>query len=95
MSALTIDDVKAHIKPDGDQDAYLELLMRTARRSAENYIDRPIVEDEPDEDVINTAMLLLIGHWFANREAVSVGTQKAEMPLAVEWLLGPVKSWSC
>jgi uncharacterized phiE125 gp8 family phage protein len=32
------------------------------------------------------AMLLLIGHWFANREAVVVGTASAEVQLAVKSL---------
>lgn len=95
MTALTLDDVRQHVKPDGDQDTYLELLMAAARRSVENQIDRPIVDDEPDEAVINAAMLLLVGHWFANREAVVVGTQKAEMPMAVSYLLMPIKKWTC
>lgn len=34
------------------------------------------------------AILLLVGHWFANREAV--GTAMTEVPLAVGALLGPL-----
>lgn len=95
MSALTLEDVRQHVRPDGDQDGYLEVMMAAARRSVENQIDRPIVEGEPDEAVINAAMLLLIGHWFANREAVVVGAQKAEMPMSVTYLLMPIKNWTC
>lgn len=40
---------------------------------------------------IKQALLLLIGHWFMNREAVSVGAAVNEMPLAVESLLRPYK----
>lgn len=40
---------------------------------------------------IKQAMLLLVGHWFANREAVIVGDTVANLPLAVESLLRPYR----
>ncbi len=40
-------------------------------------------------DSIKRALLLLIGHWFADREAVVVGTITAELPLGVKHLLAP------
>ena len=40
---------------------------------------------------IKQAMLLLIGHWFANREAVNVGNIVTAMPLAVEALIAPYR----
>lgn len=44
---------------------------------------------------IKNAMLLLIGHWYANREAVNVGNITTELPLGVASLLGPfmVTQW--
>lgn len=36
-----------------------------------------------------SAELLLIGHWFENREAVNVGNITSELPLAVEALCRP------
>lgn len=36
---------------------------------------------------IKQAMLLLIGHWWENREAVNVGNQVTQIPLTVEDLL--------
>jgi len=38
------------------------------------------------------AILLLVGHWYAHREAV--GTPGAPMALAVEALLAPYRQWS-
>ncbi len=40
------------------------------------------------------AVLLLVGHWFANREAVTVGNIVSNVPLTVEALLSPFRSWS-
>jgi uncharacterized phiE125 gp8 family phage protein len=38
---------------------------------------------------IKQAMLLLIGHWYANREAVVIGGPAVELPMAVAALLRP------
>lgn len=40
---------------------------------------------------IKAAILLLVGHWYANREAVNVGNITSEMPLAVDRLLAPYR----
>ncbi len=40
---------------------------------------------------IRAAMLLLIGHWYANREAVNVGNITSELPLSVAALLAPFR----
>lgn len=40
---------------------------------------------------IKSAMLLLIGHWFVNREAVIVGVNATNTPMAVDLLLGPYR----
>lgn len=40
---------------------------------------------------IRQAMLLLIGHWHANREAVIIGVTPVELPLAVDALLFPFR----
>jgi hypothetical protein len=45
-----------------------------------------------DDDVI-TAMLLLIGHWYANREVVLVGTITATLPMAVASLIEPYRHY--
>jgi hypothetical protein len=98
---VTIEQVKTHLRLDAsadDEDEYLKLLRSAALRSIENHVDRLILDTWPDLDkrdqtVIAQAALLLIGHWYANREAV--GKDGGEMPLAVHWLLMPLKKWVC
>ena len=43
------------------------------------------------DDDITAAMLLLIGHWYTNRESVVVGTITSELPMAVEALISPYR----
>ncbi len=40
---------------------------------------------------IRQAMLLLIGHWYRNREAVDIGNTSSKLPLAVDALLDPYR----
>ena len=40
---------------------------------------------------IKAAILLLVGHWYFNREAVVVGIAPAELPMAVNALLAPYR----
>ncbi|ENT2841557.1 TPA: phage gp6-like head-tail connector protein, partial [Klebsiella pneumoniae] len=42
-------------------------------------------------DDVKAAMLLLIGHWYENRETVSVGQAATDIPFTVEALLQPYK----
>jgi uncharacterized phiE125 gp8 family phage protein len=42
-------------------------------------------------EAIKAAMKLLIGHWYATREAVTFGTAGTEIPMAVSALLWPYK----
>ena len=43
------------------------------------------------DDDITTAMLLLIGHWYAKGESVVVGIITSELPMAVEALIAPYR----
>ncbi len=38
---------------------------------------------------VDIAVLLLIGHWYENRESVAIGTITSEVPMGVDMLLAP------
>lgn len=42
-------------------------------------------------DPIKQAMLLLIGHWYNNREETVIGVSAAQLPVAAEALLNPYR----
>jgi uncharacterized phiE125 gp8 family phage protein len=53
-------------------------------------------DDPPASTVpqaIKQAVLLLIGHWYRNRETVVVGETATDMPMAVEALLSTYRVW--
>ncbi|SMO64020.1 head-tail connector protein [Paracoccus laeviglucosivorans] len=96
-----IDTVTARwFDEDGDEQ---EAEITRCDRGASTYISFNAPNDRraevdfsastPDDALpaIKTAMLLLIGHWFRNREAVTEGSVTA-WPFAVHALLSPLKT---
>lgn len=103
---LTKELVKTHCRIDTDftgDDALLDLYIGAAARYVQTWTRRTLYEtenspgysDDPDlillNDDVKAAMLLLIGHWYANREAVNIGNITSEVPFAVEALLQPYR----
>lgn len=92
---MNLDLVRAHLRVDDDP-SETELLLHlidAAKAHIEQHCDRKIVDEPTDasemamSDDVKHAMLLLIGHWYSNREGVVVGAPSAEVQLGVERLL--------
>ncbi|WP_010216645.1 head-tail connector protein [Pseudomonas syringae group genomosp. 3] len=85
--------VKAHLRVDHDaEDDLIQGYVDGALSHVEQHCDRVLVEGDPvlPEQMgftkdIRQAVLLLVGHWYANREAVGAGL--TTVPLAVDRLL--------
>lgn len=103
---IELSTVKEHcrIEPDfTDDDNLLEIYSGAAKRHVEKWTRRKLYQLNTDpgfetdedhlllDDDIRGAMLLLIGHWYENREAAIVGQTVTSMPLAVEALLQPYR----
>lgn len=99
---LTLAEAKLHLRVDGpDDDSYITALVAVASE----YIGRmctPAATEEvpaPVAPAVNEtqrhAARLLVGHWYANREAASA-VAVTEVPMAVSMLLAlnrPAGSW--
>jgi uncharacterized phage protein (predicted DNA packaging) len=87
--------VKSHLKVDDDEeDSLITGYFEAAKSHVAMHCDRELVEGEPVEPGqmgftadVEQAVLLLVGHWYANREGVALGTISTVVPLAVERLL--------
>ncbi|NMZ09046.1 phage gp6-like head-tail connector protein [Pseudomonas proteolytica] len=83
--------VKLHLRVDGDQENTLITgYIEGAKSHVAMHCDRELVEGspvEPDQMGITAdveqAILLLVGHWYENREDAAAGVT----PTAVERLL--------
>lgn len=47
--------------------------------------------DEETPPDVQVALLLLIGHWYENRESVVIGTISSAVPMGVDMLLAPYR----
>lgn len=103
-SKLTLDDVKYQCRIEhNDEDPLLTLYVNSAYRAVETFTDKRLFFDELPPDVdesrsilltddINQACLMLIAHWYANRETVANNMVNiAQMPYAVDFLLQPYR----
>lgn len=86
---LTIELMRKHLRVDHEEDDDLIMLYaESALAWALWYCDNSelkLASDIPAS--FKAAVLLLLGHSYANREAVVVGAAAAELPLAVDSLL--------
>ncbi|EKY1998611.1 phage gp6-like head-tail connector protein [Cronobacter sakazakii] len=103
---LTKEQVKHHcnIEPDfTEDDNWIENSIKAAARYVETWTRRRLYDSpedpgylsDPDHMLysadIEMAMLMLIGHWYANREAVNVGNVTSALALSTEALLQPYR----
>lgn len=98
---IGLDVAKSHLRVDfNDEDALIEIYLDAAFEHAENYIDRAIIEKEEDRkhqtDVvlnkaITAAILLILGHLYANRENESVDSATSPLQLGAKSLLTPYR----
>lgn len=90
---LTLEMIKKHLNFDEDyfgDDEYLMQLAEAATDAVSAHVNYPLINliDEDGNLPANLlqAILLLIGHLYNNREAVSF-TTGVEIPLAYQYLL--------
>jgi uncharacterized phage protein (predicted DNA packaging) len=92
---LPIALMRKHLRVDHeDDDDLIELYAESALAWALWYCDNPalkLVTDFPAS--FKSALLLLLGESYANREAVAVGTTAAELHPAVDSLLWASRNW--
>ena len=102
MSIVTLAQAKLHLRVDGtDEDTLIQVYLNAAERSIANYLNRELYETDAGSDLdglvmndaIKGAVLLQVGHLYANRESVSQqpGNYMLELPLGLKWLVDPYR----
>ncbi|HCF5180764.1 TPA: head-tail connector protein [Pseudomonas aeruginosa] len=89
MSAVTLDDVKIHLRLDhDDEDSYLIGLVK----AAEGHVSVFLGDDLPDPipSPVKAAVLLLVGDLYENRERMT-DRDLSEVP-TYAMLLAPYRS---
>ena len=77
-----------------------DALQAAATQTAENawlkacVTHRQTMDGMVVNEAIRAAVLLIVGHLFANREDVVAGVSVAQLPNGAEWLLQPYKAYA-
>lgn len=97
MATVDIALLKMHVRADdfSDDDAYLQHLLDAAEQyvcEATNRTDEELAKLGGGKlpVTLQQAVLLIAGHWYNQREAVS-GVQMAEVPYTLQALIKPYR----
>ncbi|MBQ6577214.1 MAG: phage gp6-like head-tail connector protein [Bacteroidales bacterium] len=100
MSRTDLQLLKKHVRADDftSDDIYLQHLLDAAEESVVGMTNRTLDDllEEGDGDLpfrLRQAVLLLAGHWYNQREAVS-GVQMHSVPFALDALVKPFRKLS-
>lgn len=95
--------VKTHLRVRHDHDDdYIQVLIDAAAQSFNDQTNRTLIATDgalPDPvgnslkptKAIQQGILLLVGHWYVNREDVVIGTIATALPKATEYLWRPYR----
>lgn len=98
MATVNLELLKQHVRADdfSDDDQYLAHLLDAAEQyvlTATNRSSKELLELGDGENLpamLQQAVLLIVGHWYNQREAVS-GVQMAEVPYTLQALIKPYR----
>lgn len=97
MATVDLELLKRHVRADdfADDDDYLAYLLDAAEQyvcTATNREAAELLEMGGGElpTMLQQAVLLIAGHWYNQREAVS-GVQMAEVPYTLQALIKPYR----
>ena len=101
MAKIDLATAKLHLRvTEPEEDTLITALIAAAYLSVEGRIFRKVYdagETIPEEDTtgihvneaINAAVLLIVGHLYANREDVVAGATATQLPMGSEFLITP------
>lgn len=100
---LDLATVKLHLRVDDSaEDALISLYVTAAEEFAMQFLGRTIYANTLAQGAdtagivinaaIQAALLLIVGHLYANREDVLVGVSATQLPNGAQYLLQPYRS---
>jgi len=100
---LDLATVKLHLRVDDSaEDALIGLYVTAAEEFAMQFLGRMIYATELAQGLdtagivinpaIQAALLLIVGHLYANREDVLAGVSVAQLPNGSQYLMQPYRS---
>lgn len=94
MPVITLDDAKAHLNlSTGTDDVLLSGQIDAAEAYVSRWLPVPLPEMTTVPADLRQAILMLVGHYYENREATLVGVSAEEVPYGVQSILDQHRAW--
>lgn len=94
MTTIEFEDAKAHLNVTTSED---DRLIFQLVEAAEAYVSRwlavPLATMTPLPADLRQAVLMLVGHYYENREASLVGVSAEEVPFGVREIIDQHRAW--
>jgi uncharacterized phage protein (predicted DNA packaging) len=100
---VTVDDAKKHLNLTTDDDsALVQRLISAAQDWLESQLGYKLADKFTSGSpaalnvppALDQAVLMLVGHWYANREATLVGVSAAPLPFGLADIVNDWRDWS-
>lgn len=90
---VTLEQFKEHARIlHDDEDGDIERKLEAVNAYVLGYLPQPIAEDwSPPED-LRQAALLILTHWFENRESTATGTL-FDIPIGATDIIANYREW--
>lgn len=94
--AVDINAAAEHLNTLTEDYGVLERLIEAAQSHLESQLGYTIAVRYPEgaPPAIDQAILMLVGHWYENREASLVGTNAEAVPFGFEEIVNNHRDWS-
>lgn len=95
MPIIDLDAAKSHLNVTTDaDDAVITIQIAAAELWIGRWLPVPLAEMEEVPADLRQAVLMLVGHWYENREATIVGVNAEAIPFGVQEIIDAHREWS-
>lgn len=81
---MTLDELKLYLRIDG---TFEDVLLTSLQMAAEEYLKSAGVLVNYENRLYHLCVMLLVNHWYSNREGVVIGTITKEMEFSLRAII--------
>lgn len=81
---MTLDELKLYLRIDG---TFEDVLLTSLQMAAEEYLKSAGVLVNYENRLYCLCVMLLVNHWYSNREGVVIGTITKEMEFSLRAII--------
>lgn len=81
---MELEEIKQYLRIDHDED---DAMLATFKGMADEYIKNAVGQIDENRQIYKLANVILVGHWYDNRELVRIGNASYPIPHSFESII--------